>query len=178
MSNFSTLTVELPGSNGTFEFQGDIEFTPQGRPAYTINAGNGATAVAEDLFGASDSTSPKANVYLGFGQGERQFSIRFVSWTGEGNTFGELGPDATAGEKAQHLEHELSHREIDSRNPVTISYGLYTESGLYSPLTVVPKEYDTPFVVGESETINEFTGEITFAEAYDANNALQPANPL
>ena len=178
MSDFSTLTIELPGSDGTFEIQGDLEFTPQGRPAYTINAGNGATAAAEKHFGASDTTSPKANAYLGFAQGERTFSIRFVSWTGEGNTWGGLGPDATAGEKAQYLEHELSHREIDSRRPVTLSYGLYTDSGPFSPLAVVPKEYDMPFVVGEGETINEFTGEITFAEAHDVNINLHPANPF
>jgi hypothetical protein len=175
MTDFSKVILDLPGSDGRFELQGDIEFVPQARWNFTVNAGNGVTALSEDLFGlAGDSTSQMANIYGGAGQGQRTVVVRFVSWTGEGNEFGELPTDAPAARKAQHLEHELAHRSIDSRNPATLSYGDYhpDPDALYEPLEVVPLEVDTPFAVGNGENIHEFTGELTLAEAWNLNQVI------
>lgn len=178
MTDYSTVVLDLPGSDGRFKFQGDVEFTPQGRFQFTKNSGNGVTALAEKVFGAPEKTSLKANAYLGVGQGVRKFTIRFTSWTGESKEFGALGSDATAAEKMLEFEHQLANREIDSRNPATLIYGDLHPEGRFAPVDVVIPEYDFTFAVGEGETVNTFTGEMTLVEAFDVNIPLHPAEPF
>lgn len=177
--SFDKIVIELPGSGDTtYEAQGNIEFNPGQQPQYTVNAGNGITALTEQLI--NTDASPLANVYLNFGQGERAITIRFNGWRGESGQWGNLPQDARAARKAQKLDHEIANREIDSRKPITLTYGSYSDTAgdQFGPLKVVPSEVNLPFTTGEGESVNVFTGEITFKEAVVADQAIHKLNPF
>jgi hypothetical protein len=158
----------------------DIEVTHSVRTGFLVG-GRGSTvnnAIA-NLTSAGESNSKQ---FFLKGSGVRTVELSFRNWKGATGQWGNTGDsskltqtDATGADAISQLDvffRYLTTGSIDSNNPATLSYGEYSDTGLYSPLEVV---IESPNLTRSAEDGNWIDGSLTLIEAADIQQVYEAA---
>lgn len=164
---------ELPDGRA-FEAKGSVRWVEIPSWNWTVTAPNEVTAAADRL---GTSSSLKAGFFWGLGGGEFRVSVRFDSWKGETNEWGNAANDAGPIAKAQEFSSALIDQPIDTFSPIIMSFGERSPAGSKSPLTVVPAG-DPEFPFDATDSTTTFTARLDFFESIDIGGVAHSLNPF
>ena len=159
--------LELPNGD-VFQGDGNLNITERHQPFYLIDGFQRIRTAAEQIAGGSDTSQ----VFLGSGSRVRTWEVQFAEWEGNGSSWGPSNADDGVLTKLNDLGHSIANSGIDGGNTATLSYGEYSESGKYSPQSVVPGEIQLPAELGEGGTPSVLTPQMTWRDAVDLNQAI------
>lgn len=196
MLEYARLTIEADvdgdgtDETGIFELYGDLDTTSGVRTDWTVDGALGTVnSVISGL--ADDGEDKRQGFYGDLGSGSHFVQIDCSSWEDATKADGsplQWGDDPEPGRSATSatgadaltqlhvLERYLTVGETDSRNPATLEYGEFSQSGLYDPLGVVLEE--PQLTRNHSEETSSFSLSLTCIAAADLREAWDAVQRL
>lgn len=165
----NAVRLDLPETADPYVFRGNLRVTEQHTPEFLFNGFNKLIAASKEATGQAGSIYAQA--FEGSGTAKRSWTISADQWQGSTDSFGPAAPGDSVATKLQTLAADLAETRITSTRPATFQFGEYSESGAYSPITVVFGRVELPAELGERPSA--FTADIEVIEALDLRTDVQ-----